>query len=121
LPHAAVVPEHQPGSPGGPPGQLYQMEERGLRQDRRRSVRHRHEGYGQTYGTLPPGHGDLDSRTARYPFNALLPPYSHEYHVLEELAHSREPLCQRCLLALDVCYGVVEPPANPVAGWSGFT
>src|SRR5262249_42200404 len=51
---------------------------------------------------------------------SVLPSYSHEYHVLEELAHGREPLCQWCLLALDVCYCIVEFATDPVGDETGL-
>jgi len=44
-------------------GQLCPVEERGLRQDRGRGLRHRHEEQGQTDRTMAQGHGNLDPRT----------------------------------------------------------
>ena len=95
------------------------MEERGLQQDRRRGVRHRHDEQAQAPGALPQGHGDLDPRAAGHPARAQLPPDPHEHHPLEELAHGGDPLRERGVLAPHVRDGPLEPAAHPVARGAG--
>ena len=91
------------------------MEERGLRQDRGRGLRHRYEEQGQTDGTVAQSHGDLDPRAPGSSVGAQLPPVAHEHDLLDELPHGAEPLCQRRHAALDVCHGALERPAHPVS------
>ena len=85
--HAPALPERHGRRPRRAPRQLRAVEERGVRQDRRRRVRHGHAEQDAPHGALPQGDGDLAARAAGHPARPQHPPHPDEHDLLDELAH----------------------------------
>ena len=89
-----------------PPGQLLQVAQRRVRQDRRRDGHHAAGGPGGVDGAVAAGDGDLAAGAARHPDSGVVPPHPDEHDLLAGLADQGRSLRQWRLLAPDV-------PARP--------
>ncbi len=107
--HLAPVPGLVDRGARRPSGELRALEERRLRQAGGRDVRGVARQHQEAGRDLSRSHGNLAAGVARYPAGAEHPPHPDEHHLLEELAHRREPVHQRRALAPDLRHGAVEP------------
>ena len=100
---ASALPIFVRGDSGRASRQSRALEERRLRQDRRRGLRDLAGRHGEDEGALAEGDGDLAAGTARCTAHAVLSPAADEPDLLEGLSDQRQPLRQSGVLPLDVC------------------